>query len=216
MSTFKQKKELKAQITAAKKAGKSAQTIGRLQYKLNQLSADPKGNAVKTKSGKVVKTGTGGTVRQKPKANLPKKKRIISKGLPRDPDKTGGHPSLRYKAATTYAVPRSNVNQVGNSTGSVGSKMVSDRALVANSNNTTSKRIPLSQIKAMSRTQLRNLERTGTPAQMNAAKRQLGTMPPTRYSSMSESELRNRVKKGSPAMSRKALEELKRRMSKFK
>tara|TARA_R110000796_G_scaffold17251_1_gene53275 strand:- start:196 stop:612 length:417 start_codon:yes stop_codon:yes gene_type:complete len=69
MSTFKQKKELKAQIAAAKKAGKSVQTIGKLQYKLNNLASDPKGNAVRTKSGSAVKTGTGGTVRSKVNPN---------------------------------------------------------------------------------------------------------------------------------------------------
>ena len=37
MSEFAEKKALRSQIAAAKKAGKSVQTIGRLQYKLNQL-----------------------------------------------------------------------------------------------------------------------------------------------------------------------------------
>jgi len=102
MSTFKQKKELKSKIDAAKKAGKSAQTVGKLQYKLNQLTADPKGNAVRTKSttnkagqtvrGSAVKTGNGGTVRSKVNPNRTTGKRIISKGIPR-PTKTGGHPS---------------------------------------------------------------------------------------------------------------------------
>jgi hypothetical protein len=91
MSTFKQKKELKAQIKAAEAAGKSRQTIGRLQYKLNNLTADPKGNAVKTKSG-VVKTSSGGTVRTKPSPNATISKRVISKGTA-SPTKTGGHPS---------------------------------------------------------------------------------------------------------------------------
>ena len=95
MSTFTEKRALKAQIAAAKKAGKSAQTIGRLQYKLNNLAANPKGNAVKTKSG-VVKTGTGGTVRSKPNPNKTTGKRIISKGIAR-PTKTGGHPSALTK-----------------------------------------------------------------------------------------------------------------------
>ena len=102
MSTFKQKKELKSQIDAATKAGKSRQTIGRLQYKLNNLSSDPKGNAVRTKAtknkagqtirGSVVKTGNGGTVRTSPNPNRTTGKRIISKGIAR-PTKTGGHPS---------------------------------------------------------------------------------------------------------------------------
>lgn len=106
MSTFTEKRALKAQIAAAKKAGKSAQTIGRLQYKLNNLAASPKGNAVRTKSttnkagqtvkGSVVKTGTGGTVRSKPNPNKTTGKRIISKGIAR-PTKTGGHPSALTK-----------------------------------------------------------------------------------------------------------------------
>ena len=37
MSEFAEKKKLKAEIAAAKKAGKSMQTVGKLQYKLNQL-----------------------------------------------------------------------------------------------------------------------------------------------------------------------------------
>jgi len=115
MSTFKQKKELNSQIAAAKKAGKSVQTIGKLQYKLNQLTANPKGNAVRSKSttnkagktvkGSVVKTGTGGTVRSKVNPNRTTGTRIISKGIPR-PTKTGGHPSAR-SAATTSTGPTS-------------------------------------------------------------------------------------------------------------
>jgi hypothetical protein len=90
MSTFKQKKELKAQIAAAKAAGKSTQTIGRLQYKLNQLTANPKGNAVRTKSttnkagqtvrGSVVKTKSGGTVRTKP--TVAKKRPVAKRKTP--------------------------------------------------------------------------------------------------------------------------------------
>jgi hypothetical protein len=106
MSTFKQKKELNSTLSRMKAANKekkgsfSPQQIGRVQYKLNQLAADPKGNAVRSKPkgkqkvGSVIKTGTGGTVRQKPKANLPKKKRIISKGTATT-KKTGGHPSAK-------------------------------------------------------------------------------------------------------------------------
>ena len=89
MSTFAEKKALKAQIASAKKAGKSTQTIGRLQYKLNNLAADPKGNAVRTKAG-VVKTSNGDLVRTKPNPNKTTGKRIISKGTA----KAGtGHPS---------------------------------------------------------------------------------------------------------------------------
>ena len=64
MSTFAMKKKLKAEIAAAKKAGKSMQTIGKLQYKLNQISKDSKGTPVRTKDGKTVKSKTG-VVRQK-------------------------------------------------------------------------------------------------------------------------------------------------------
>jgi hypothetical protein len=63
MSTFEMKKKLKAEIAAAKKAGKSMQTVGKLQYKLNQISKDSKGTPVKSKTG-VVKSKTG-VVRQK-------------------------------------------------------------------------------------------------------------------------------------------------------
>lgn len=119
MSTFKQKKELNSTLARMKAANEkkkgsfSPQQIGRVQYKLNQLAADPKGNAVRSKPkgkqkvGSVIKTGTGGVVRQKPKANLPKKKRIISKGLPKDPKKVGGHPSARPTSkASSKAAPR--------------------------------------------------------------------------------------------------------------
>jgi hypothetical protein len=82
MSTFKQKKELKAQIAAATKAGKSRQTIGRLQYKLNNLTADPKGNVVKKKNGSVVKTGSGGVVRTKPTSTVNKKRPITKRSTP--------------------------------------------------------------------------------------------------------------------------------------
>jgi hypothetical protein len=51
MSEFAEKKALRSQIAAAKKAGKSVQTIGRLQYKLNQLMKNPqKGKPVKRKT----------------------------------------------------------------------------------------------------------------------------------------------------------------------
>ena len=88
MSTFKQKKELKSTIERLKKTGASAQEIGRVQYKLNQLTADPKGNAVRTKTGSVVKSGTGGTVRSKPSTTATKKRAIVKrKAAPT------GHPS---------------------------------------------------------------------------------------------------------------------------
>ena len=64
MTTFAMKKKLKAEIAAAKKAGKSMQTIGKIQYKLNQISKDSKGTPVRTKDNKTVKSKTG-VVRQK-------------------------------------------------------------------------------------------------------------------------------------------------------
>ena len=105
MSTFKQKKELNSQIAAAKKAGKSVQTIGKLQYKLNQLTANPKGNAVRSKSttnkagktvkGSVVKTGTGGTVRTKPTSAVKKKRATVKVKAPT------GHPSAGRRSTVT-------------------------------------------------------------------------------------------------------------------
>ena len=128
MSTFKQKKELKAKIKAAEAAGKSRQTIGRLQYKLNNLSADPKGNAVRTKSttnkagqtvrGSVIKTGNGGIVRTKPNPNATTGKRIISKGIAR-PLKTGGHPS-----AGRTVVPKKKVGNTVTTTGLNGNRNI--------------------------------------------------------------------------------------------
>jgi len=115
MSKFAEKKALKAQIAAATKAGKSTQTIGRLQYKLNQLSASPKGNAVKTKTG-VLKSKTG-TVRTKAVAKkavakkapdfykeavaLDKKKRNVTVTPLAAPSKITGGPNKNFKAGPT-------------------------------------------------------------------------------------------------------------------
>ena len=128
MSTFKQKKELKAKIKAAEAAGKSRQTIGRLQYKLNNLAADPKGNAVRTKSttnkagqtvkGSVIKTGNGGIVRSKVNPNRTTGKRIISKGIAR-PLKTGGHPSAGAGKTVTTTGLNGNRNIVAAGSGKV-------------------------------------------------------------------------------------------------
>ena len=95
MSSFAEKRELKSQIAAAKKAGKSTQTIGRLQYKLNQLTKDSKGSAVKTKTGVVRQTDAS------------KKKRVVAKRKA----PLSGHPSASaakkktapYKVKTTGA-----------------------------------------------------------------------------------------------------------------
>jgi len=97
MSSFAEKKALKSQIAAAKKAGKSTQTIGRLQYKLNQLTKDSKGSAVKTKTG-VLKSKTG-VVRQ---TDASKKKRVVAKRKA----PLSGHPSASTtkKKTTPYKV----------------------------------------------------------------------------------------------------------------
>ena len=124
MSTLKQKKELQSTINRMKAANKSkkgsfsTQQIGRVQYKLNQLSAEPKGNKVRSSSGKAVKTGTGGVVRQKPK--------VTAKPKTTTKNKTSN--------VTTYVNPRSNVRRVGPTTGSIGKNIMADRKLVANSN----------------------------------------------------------------------------------
>jgi hypothetical protein len=113
MSTFKQKKELKAQIAAAKAAGKSTQTIGRLQYKLNQLTASPKGNAVKTKSGSVVKTKSGGTVRTKPTSTVAKKRPVAKRKKPLVGHPSGGTaPAPARKVSTGPSTRPVNTNRV--------------------------------------------------------------------------------------------------------
>tara|TARA_R110000764_G_scaffold146257_1_gene234030 strand:+ start:43 stop:597 length:555 start_codon:yes stop_codon:yes gene_type:complete len=122
MSKFAEKKALNKQLAEAKKKhGAKSQAAGRIQYKLNNLSADPKGNAVRTKSttnkagqtvkGSVIKTGNGGIVRTKPNPNATKGKRIISKGIAR-PLKTGGHPS-----AGRTVVPKKKVGNTVTTTG---------------------------------------------------------------------------------------------------
>ena len=99
MSAFAEKRALKAQIASAKKAGKSTQTIGRLQYKLNQLTKDSKGTPVKTKSG-VLKSKTG-IVRQ---TDASKKKRVVAKRKkPLEGHPNGGRPIAKV---TPKAAPK--------------------------------------------------------------------------------------------------------------
>ena len=99
MSSFAEKKALKVKHAAAvKKHGAKSQAAGRIQYKLNNLTSNSKGNAVKSSSGAAIKTGTGGTVRSKPNPNKTTGKRIISKGIAK-PSKTGGHPSAKKVVA---------------------------------------------------------------------------------------------------------------------
>ena len=129
MSKFAEKKALNKQLAEAKKKhGAKSQAAGRIQYKLNNLSADPKGNAVRTKSttnkagqtvrGSVIKTGNGGIVRTKPNPNATTGKRIISKGIAR-PLKTGGHPS-----AGRTVVPKKKVGNTVTTTGLNGNRNI--------------------------------------------------------------------------------------------
>lgn len=95
MSEFAEKKSLKAQIAAAKKAGKSMQTVGRLQYKLNQL--------MKTKQkGKPVKRKTPLT--GSPSAGTAKKKRgpdMYAEAVALDKPKGKGTGKVKSTAKTT-------------------------------------------------------------------------------------------------------------------
>ena len=103
------KASLKAQIAAAKKAGKSMQTVGRLQYKLNQLNKDSKGTAVKTKTG-VLKSKTG-VVRQKDaskKVRKPAVKKLTTDRNPNTVAKKKAGPDM-YKKAVALDKPKSNV-----------------------------------------------------------------------------------------------------------
>jgi hypothetical protein len=66
MSEFAEKKKLKAEIAAAKKAGKSMQTVGKLQYKLNQLmKTKQKGKPVKRKTPLADRGPSSGTGKKK-------------------------------------------------------------------------------------------------------------------------------------------------------
>jgi len=116
------KASLKAQIAAAKKAGKSMQTVGRLQYKLNQLNKDSKGTAVKTKTG-VLKSKTG-VVRQTDSSKKVRKPAVKKMTMDRNPNTV-------TKAATKVA-PKKVTNKV---TGNSGSKrpMSSTKKVTPNS-----------------------------------------------------------------------------------
>jgi len=120
------KASLKAQIAAAKKAGKSMQTVGRLQYKLNQLNKDSKGTAVKTKTG-VLKSKTG-VVRQTDSSKKVRKPAVKKMTMDRNPNTV-------TKAATkvaTKVAPKKVTNKV---TGNSGSKrpMSSTKKVTPNS-----------------------------------------------------------------------------------
>ena len=68
-------RRLKSKIAAANKAGKSKQTVGKLQYKLNQLTKNSKGSVVRSKNG-IVKTATGPV---RTTDTSPKKMRTVTK-----------------------------------------------------------------------------------------------------------------------------------------
>ena len=119
------KASLNAQLAAAKKAGKSMQTIGRIQYKLNQLNKDPKGTAVKTKTG-VVKSKTG-VVRQTDSSK--KVRKTVVKKMPMD-----RNPNTVSKAAPKKVTGNSG-SKVKTITGNSGSKrpMSSTKKVTPNS-----------------------------------------------------------------------------------
>tara|TARA_B100000795_G_scaffold234802_1_gene194128 strand:- start:560 stop:1111 length:552 start_codon:yes stop_codon:yes gene_type:complete len=96
------KASLKAQIAAAKKAGKSMQTVGRLQYKLNQLNKDSKGTAVKTKTG-VLKSKTG-VVRQKDASKKVRQPAVKKLTMDRNPNNV-----VKAVAKKKADKPKSNV-----------------------------------------------------------------------------------------------------------
>ena len=81
MSEFAEKKSLKAQIAAAKKAGKSMQTVGKLQYKLNQLmKTKQKGKPVKRKTPLTGSPSAGtGTAKKVAKKVV---KKVVKKAAP--------------------------------------------------------------------------------------------------------------------------------------
>jgi len=105
MSEFAEKKSLKAQIAAAKKAGKSMQTVGRLQYKLNQL--------MKTKQkGKPVKRKTPLT--GSPSAGTAKKKRgpdMYAEAVALDKPK-GRSTGVIKSTAKTTPYPTPNIKKI--------------------------------------------------------------------------------------------------------
>jgi len=111
------KASLKSQIAAAKKAGKSMQTVGRLQYKLNQLNKDSKGTAVKTKTG-VLKSKTG-VVRQKDASKKVRKPTVKKMTMDRNPNTV-------TKAATKVS-PKKVTNKVTGNSGSKGQKASSNK-----------------------------------------------------------------------------------------
>ena len=81
MSEFAEKKSLKAQIAAAKKAGKSMQTVGKLQYKLNQLmKTKQKGKPVKRKTPLTGSPSAGTGTTKKVAKKVAKK--VVKKAAP--------------------------------------------------------------------------------------------------------------------------------------
>ena len=115
MSDFAKKRELKADIAAAKKAGKSVQTIGRLQYKLNQLMKDNTNKVRTPAKRKTPLTGSpsAGTAKKKAGPDMYKKAVALDKpkgrstGVIKSTAKTTPYPTANItKMPTSQAVTR--------------------------------------------------------------------------------------------------------------
>ena len=105
MSEFAMKKKLNAEIAEAKKAGKSVQTVGKLQYKLNQLMKTPqKGTPVKRKTPL---TGSPSAGTAKKKAGPDMYKQAVALDKPK-----GKGTGIIKSTAKTTPYPTSNVKSV--------------------------------------------------------------------------------------------------------
>tara|TARA_R110000868_G_scaffold52786_1_gene166314 strand:+ start:1171 stop:1584 length:414 start_codon:yes stop_codon:yes gene_type:complete len=113
MSEFAMKKKLNAEIAAAKKAGKSVQTVGKLQYKLNQLMKTPqKGTPVKRKTP-LTGSPSAGTAKKKAGPDMYKQAVALDKpkgkgtGIIKSTAKTTPYPTANItKMPTSQAVTR--------------------------------------------------------------------------------------------------------------
>ena len=107
------KKKLNAEIAAAKKAGKSVQTVGKLQYKLNQLMKTPqKGTPVKRKTP-LTGSPSAGTAKKKAGPDMYKQAVALDKpkgkgtGIIKSTAKTTPYPTANItKMPTSQAVTR--------------------------------------------------------------------------------------------------------------
>ncbi len=107
MSEFAEKKKLKAEIAAAKKAGKSMQTIGKLQYKLNQLmKTKQKRKPVKRKTPLADRGPSSGTAKKvaKKKAGPDMYKQAVALDMPK-----GKGTGIIKSTAKTTPYPTSSV-----------------------------------------------------------------------------------------------------------